>query len=300
MRYKAVCQTLSVQNKIQLVPRNRIFNAVQTCIEICVCLSLGWGFLFRGSIVAKSVRGSLFLCANRLIPSLFCFMVFTSFLSLSGIGQVFAGLLRPVTYFLRLPKVTGTAVLMSFLGGYPIGAKNISDLYHRQEINQSIAARMMIFCCCPAPSFVILAVGVELLQSRKLGLILYASQVLSVLILGKSTALFCCRKEGPYRNDDSIKHLPKCSAYDPIGSALVESVAFASSAMLPICGYVVLFGAFGALLQDVGLPEKLTVLLTAFLEVTTGTARLAELSTPVSLAVMSFFLHSVGCLSCFR
>jgi sporulation integral membrane protein YlbJ len=93
------------------------------------------------------------LCVRTVIPSLFPFFVCTMFLTENTgcgtfplPGRILAGL--------RIPKAASCVWIPAFLGGYPVGAKCIGDLYGRRQISRSDAQRLLAFCSNAGPSFI--------------------------------------------------------------------------------------------------------------------------------------------------
>ena len=74
--------------------------------------------------VQQSVKNSILYCLTVLTPSLFPFMALTSFAVNSGAGEHLGGALSFLSrYVFRLPASCAVPILLSFLGGYPAGAK---------------------------------------------------------------------------------------------------------------------------------------------------------------------------------
>ncbi len=258
--------------------------------------------LWMSPSVAKGVLQGLGLCAQSIIPSLFVFMILAVFLSRCAAGKVLSILFYPVTrWVFRLDPRLGSVVAMSFVGGYPVGASLISDLVRRGEVSENSAAIMMCFCCNAGPAFVITAVGVQFFGSAKFGLVLLVSHMLASLLMGWVLSFRQPKPKASRRG----KEEPSLG----YSQAFVEAVASASSSILMICAYVVLFSAVLALLSDsgilpgaaaalsmaTGLEESFfTSVLGGLLEVTTGCAALVQAKVGSPLVLASFFLSFSG------
>lgn len=128
-------------------------------------------------IVAAGIKNGLMTSYCVLIPSLFPFLIISSFILKSNLSYYISKPLRGLTRILfKLPACTGATILLSLIGGYPIGAKLISILYDKQEITKSQAERMLCFCVNSGPAFLISAVGAIMLNSVKIGFFLFISQ----------------------------------------------------------------------------------------------------------------------------
>lgn len=189
------------------------------------------GLLWKTKEVSQGVRAGLGSCAAVIIPSLFPFMILAGLIAATQAGAVLS---RAVSGFTRrvigMPENLGAVLLMSFVGGFPVGARMLSDMLARREIDRETAERALCCCVNAGPSFLISAVGAGMLGSRAAGLALLGAQVLSSLAVG-----------APERSRD----------------AFVNAVRSAASGILSICAFVVAFSAVTALLRAVGLTGAL-------------------------------------------
>lgn len=271
-------------------PAHRYTTLLMDCSFLLLTVIFAWNLLFRSQIVTTSVVQSLHLCGDILIPSLFCFMVLTSFLSQSSFLYLMNLPLLPFSKLLSLPPSCGSVLLLSWIGGYPAGAKMLSDLWTEKGIKESTLKRLLLCSVCPAPSFVILSVGRQLLGNNTCGILLYISQVMGSLFLAVISSFFsaainkkelCCflRKR-------------KSSAYS---TALVNAVSFSSQTMLVMCAYTLFFSVISTLLQEsLSLNSEAVAVVTGFLEITNGTVLLTKRNLPYLLTLLSFFLSFGG------
>lgn len=264
-------------------------NFIKDTIILIICILFAEQLLFNSSVVIASVKNSLHLCVEVVIPSLFCFMVLTYFISETNLGKLFAVIMLPITRFLSVPVEQGSTVLMSLIGGYPVGIKTLANSYQNKQLSEQELKRMVLFCCCPAPSFVIVTVGTRFLGNLYAGLILYSAQVIALLFMGLSTSIIASaasrQKFFKYLQDKNKKSY---------GTALVEAVVFSSQTLLSMCGYIVLFGVFGTLLKLTSIPGNISVIFSALLEITTGCSEVSNINIPYKLCVLSFLLSFGG------
>lgn len=191
----------------------------------------------------ESLKGLLY-CGQVLIPSLFPFMVIAEFLNeygiLDAISFIFSPFCRKV---LKLPAVAGGAVILSMIGGFPVGGICTSALYAKGKIDQDQARRMLRFAVGAGPAFVIFAVGQNMLFSVKSGIILYISQVLSQLTIAVVGGIIS-RDRIPTKNTFKKK---KHSFSD----SLIKSCFKSSDSILKLCAMVVMFSALMGILTDI-------------------------------------------------
>ena len=246
-------------------------------------VAFGAGLLLYPAHVQESVAASSLYCLTALVPSLFPFMVLSSFGVRSGAGEMLAKLFGPVTRTLfRLPAICGATLVLSFFGGYPAGARGVSLLLEEGKITEKQAGQMMSFCVAPGAAFVVTFLGCGVLGSLRLGWLLFASVTLSGLILGVLAGL---GKPLPEKQ-------PSSPASQGSNSPLVQSVWDACSAVAKMCGCILLFAGFTAILRGSGIfqaavqslsatgllgPRETVACLSFLLEVTGGTGDAAAL-----------------------
>lgn len=224
----------------------------------------------------KAKDGALYgfaLAEKVIIPSLLPLLIIFNFILNSGAGRVLEKLLSPITYgVFRLPVCTGAAIFFGLLGGYPTGALLTRSLYLNDDIDSKTAARIMRFNFCGGAGFIVTAVGTGFLQDRKCGLILFASCVLSSLIIAMITAFFDKSQE-----KGTVDYI-SCSPSD----ALCKSVDQSAKSVISISCYIILFCAVQ---YCIDFPETLMPII----EITSGIAGACKnLSLPQTAFLLSF------------
>lgn len=167
-------------------------------------------------------------------------MVLSSFAIRSRFSDVVGKLFSKVTRFLfGLPSVCSATIILSLIGGFPIGAKCVRILYDKKEITILQAQQMMLFCICSGPAFLITAVGTIMIGNITVGVILYISQVLSCIILG-IISRFLYLKRNTYQrlfSDKNKTELPKIN----IISSFILSCSDGAKSITEMTALVVLF-----------------------------------------------------------
>jgi len=252
---------------------------------------LGVGLLTRSEDIAAGVAQGLRISGTVLIPALFPFMAFSSFLVLSGGARILSIPLSLITkYVFRLPGQHGVVVLASLIGGYPVGGKMIATLLEQDMLDRPTAERMLGFCYGPSPSFMISAVGAGMLFDIRLGALLFAAQIAASILVG-----IICSLKAPLPTKE--KAPPKTKG---LIDAFVTAVSGASSAMINMCAFAVLFSGLlyfikgsGAIELIVGVarlsPELVSAITAGLLEVTSGSAYAAGLGGQVSIVLIAVF-----------
>lgn len=215
------------------------------------------GILCFPKASTQGARTGLQFCGEILIPSIFPFMVLSSFVVKSGLSARMGRVLSPVTQTLfHLPGNTGATILIGMIGGYPSGARGIKALIEQGEISEKQGARMLCFAVGAGPAFVISAVGGGLLNSGRAGVLLFLSQITAALLIGILAGL-------PYRKEkNECKDRSEKGRSTDFSTALVDSTSDSASGMLSMCAFVILFSALISILRESGAGEALTLLLT--------------------------------------
>lgn len=182
---------------------------------------------------ADSVVNSINVCLGTIIPSMFIFMVLTTYIQSSGLYRY---IFRPVMWLMRkMIKADDSVIsvfLLSLFGGYPIGLKLLKEMiaqnksYHEIERVCSVSAT---FCYCISPTFALIMIGNGVFGSTTAGMIIYVSDILSCLI----TAAVVSRV---YRLKTDIP-----SVTDPSGGSITSAVNSASKALFVVCSVIIAF-----------------------------------------------------------
>lgn len=189
-------------------------------------------------------------CAEILIPSLFPYMLLSLFVIYSGVDVIIGRMISPLVKILfDLPPESAAAIILSLTGGYPVGAGCIKSLYSDGKITLSQARRMLCFCVCPGPAFMITAIGAVMLNNKDAGMILYASQVLSCLIIGIFLGIISRimnRKTG----STDISKTQKTNL--SVSSAFIRAVHDSSSSVITMTALVTVFSIIVNVLYSSG------------------------------------------------
>lgn len=199
--------------------------------------------LLHPEAASAAAREGLALCARTAIPALFPFLVVTGLLTRLGLAEALQALFAPLMGPLfHMRGVCALPLLAGLLGGYPTGASTAAQLYREGTLSREEAERLLGFCNCCGPSFLLGYVGSGLLGSSALGGRLLVVHVASAVLTGmvlcrvrplRVTAALPCR----------LPEVPRSGA-----QVVTGAVSGALSAMLSICAYVVIFRTAAALL----------------------------------------------------
>ncbi len=238
--------------------------------------------LTHPQIASLGVKKGLRLLGENLIPSLFPFMILSGYISKSPATDFFAKKLERITQkHLHVNAYSIIAFILGCTGGYPIGAKTITEFKARGYISESEASRLFYWCINPGISFVITAVGTFMLGNSMSGVIIYLSCLLSSIFLGVFST-FACKATPLTPKPDSPHHLK-----DHI---FIKSVSSAVETTFSICGWVLFFSTICELCNNLLHNESLKLFFNSVAEVTMGSKTGIEnaLPLPVICAIISF------------
>lgn len=158
--------------------------------------------------------------------------------------------------FISSKYISWAIFLLSSISGYLIGASIIKELYTDNKIdNKNATSLLPAFINC-GPAFSIGMVGCGIFNNFSIGVRIYVSLFLSNLIL--FLLLKCYKIE-----INHISQSKKC--FESFDTSVKES----SKAMINICGYVIFFAAFCAIIS-VLVGEKIANYLRILLEISGG------------------------------
>lgn len=198
----------------------------------------------EGTIYA--VKKSVYTCLDVIIPSLFAFMVFSQLLVSSGISdKLFYPLYRLSRFWFKGGSHEFSIFMLSLVGGYPVGVKLLKEETAYNKSYNAIAEKMLCYCYCGSPAFIIQIAGLSVLGSVKAGLIVYFSNVLACFTLAVILNLLSKRSityNSTPHNDSGLTL-----------SNVTESIYGTAKALGVICGTILTFNVLLELTDFSGL-----------------------------------------------
>lgn len=236
--------------------------------------------LAKPEICEIGVANAIIICGRVLIPSLFPFSVCVLYIIKCGILDK-TEFLSPVTKkIFGLQSTPFIIMILSMLGGYPIGAKLINEAVKNKTVSVKQGRVMLNYCVNAGPAFIVSAVGNGLLQNKKLGFILLFSHILSSFIL-------CIFSPSILEANKNVKK--SISSSDNFVSSAGES----AEAVISICGFVILFSVLISYIEHFSKSLAFLKPLLYIAEVTTA------ISKTNNIYLISFLLGFSGiCIWC--
>jgi len=186
-------------------------------------------YFCNAKTIVSAVKESLFLCYNTIIPSLFVFMVISSFLSCFKSSEILS---IPFSPLFRLLNITDkkliTYCVLSILGGFATGGLFLNRISRELNCDKNLNYVLTVLTSNNSPAFIIVAVGLQMLGSLKTGVLLYIAVITSCYITAFVISFIL-----PY--DRFQTH--KTDTY--ITTDISDAIKYAVTGILTICGVVI-------------------------------------------------------------
>jgi len=238
----------------------RKWNSLQGALAAISLLVL----IFDSSLALEGARSGIELCLKTVIPSLFPFFVLSMILTKTLTENV-SYPVRAAADVFGIPKAAASVLIPSVLGGYPVGAKCVGDLYQRNQISRNEAERLLAFCSNAGPSFLFGMVS-GFFPERKYVWLLWFIHIFSAVFTAAAIPVEKMDRNKPETKQNTVK----------------ESIVLsAAKAMGLVCCWVILFRIIISFLNSWVLwmlPDWSQVLLMGILELTNGCCELLLVS----------------------
>lgn len=253
------------------------------------------------SLCAEGVSYGMELAVNRLIPSLFPFMVIADMIIKSRASDFVAKIFcKPLSTLLGISQSGASCFLLGMLLGFPIGIKSALSLYEAGKIDKSELMRLSLFCSAPSPAFFICAVGEGFFGSLLFGVALYLIAIAVNIVIGVFSRALFSRHRGELCYESLA--LP-IGEKEKGGAALfLDAVSSSALSLLSISAFVVFFSMLGKVIEYflslAGISRSASALIIGALEMTGGAARASldgEAGAPLVAAIVGFSGLSVLC-----
>lgn len=285
-----------------------------------IFLAFTFGLLIFSNSNLTAVKSGLSLWATSVVPSLFPFFVATELLMhtniVYGLGLIFNKYMKPI---FNIRGEGAFAFIMGIISGYPVGAKIASNFRKNNTCTKEECERLLSFTNNSGPLFVIGTIGILMFKSTTIGILLFITHILSSISVG---ILFRFWKANKKSNDytyniNSKIHKSKNVSLSNLGEVLAESITSATSTILLIGGFIVIFSSIISILKASGIlnmcstliypvfnllhidTEFCMPLISGFLEITNGIVSISNIaSRKLSInIILSAFLLGFGGIS---
>lgn len=258
------------------------------------------GFYYS-EICSVGIKKGIELSVNRLIPSLFPFMVISEIIVDTGACEVLSSsVCRPLAKIFKISNEGALSFLLGMLFGFPIGISSAIGLYRDGKIDRCELLRLSLFISAPSPAFFISAVGEGLFGSLTFGVMIYIISLINAFLIGIASRHFFKKEKGHYFYLRSTAKKEKREDHEK--NAFIRAVTSSARALFSISAFVVFFSMIGELIDEIfasfGLGKALSALLYGAFEMTGGVAKAATLGfdgAPIAAAILGFSGISIAC-----
>ncbi len=275
-------------------------------LTVALCLvGFALALVLRPADAAAGAKTGLNLCAQVVLPSLFPFFVLSALVTELGLGSALGRWCGPVMEAIFGVSGGGAAaLLLGLIGGYPLGARTVAQLYEQGQLSRQDGERLLLFCNNGGPAFILSVAGASVLGSVRAGWLLLGIHIVSAL---------CCGLLGRWLRPGTEPVRPSPGSAPAVRSvrfsqAFTNAISSAVQSALNVCACVVLFAVilrlvrlFGLLRPEIRLLEGLGMdgvcaeaLLSGMVELTNGAALLEGASVYYAVPVAAFLLGFGG------
>lgn len=226
--------------------KHGIITILITLISTIVCILL----IMDSENMINAAKTSVNVCLNVIIPSLFAFMVFSQLLVKSGAAEImFYPLYIISKFWFRGTRREFSIFILSLIGGYPVGIKLLKEEIAYNKNFTAIAEKMLCYCYCGSPAFIIQVAGLSVLGSSKAGLFAYAANVLACITAAVLLNIFL-------KNKETYTHASLSKAKISLAH-VTESINGSVKSLGVICGTIISFNIIIELLNYCGFMDIL-------------------------------------------
>lgn len=200
-----------------------------------------------------AAKNGLKLWASSVIPSLFPFFIATELLGYTNIVPLLGKLLNKVMKPIFNVSGEGAfALIMGIVSGYPTGAKIVTNFRKNKICTKAECERLLAFTNNSGPLFIIGTVGISMFGYSNIGILLFVTHLLACITVGFIFRFWKYDDNeyiGPSININN-KDINKEIKFSDLGRILGSSISNATSTILMIGGFVVLFSVIISILNS--------------------------------------------------
>jgi len=239
--------------------------------------------LVRPGQVAEAVKDAALFSVYRVIPALFCFMVLSKLIMSSDIVHTVYPAFKPLASVLHLSRDEFSAFVTGNLCGFPSGAYSVKQICKSREYDECRRTSLAALSNNVSPGFAASFAGDVILGSKAVGMLIYASQLISSLIICS-----ILRRNVKCENEINIAICERRNFAETFCKAVTDS----SHACVNLIGFIVMFSVVSlfvtSLLERFNAPDILISYIRSFLEITGGCMSASSLPINHKVPIIAF------------
>ena len=253
-----------------------------------------------------SARKGLASFSSNVLPAIFPFVFLSNLMAKTSIiDDISKAFEKPIKKLFGVTRQGGFVLFSSLICGYPVGSATICELYTSGAITESEAKSYIPLSSTASPIFILATVGGALFSDKNVGVIILLSHYVATFLNGILWRFITKSRErrggganvekkrvseGEITHARASVHTHTSNNENIVGDA----VAKATSSMLAVGGYIVLFGLVVDTLtlipQFDTLPFSVKSAICSLIEMTRGVVYASNISSKplaVALATLS-------------
>ena len=200
------------------------FARFQENVLIIAIFLVMFCILSNSALYAKSVTNGIKLFFVSVLPGLLPFMFLCKIITNLNFEKLSKIANKPMQKLFGIGGDCFYAFFMSLVSGYPIGSKITADLFMQGKISKKDSFLCAVLSSTSGLIFIIGSVGTGMLNSPKLGIIIYVSSVISAVVSAILINLFAKIKQ---RNTN--KKLTKQANLQTTSNSLIKKAEQSTS-----------------------------------------------------------------------
>ena len=147
------------------------------------------------------------------------------------------------------------AFIMGIISGYPVGAKIACNFRQNNICTKEECERLLSFTNNSGPLFIIGTLGILMFKNTTIGILLFITHILACITVGIIFRFWKSKKTSPDFSTKTSSHSTKQKTvnFSNLGEVLAESITSATSTILLIGGFVVIFSSIISILKSSGI-----------------------------------------------
>ena len=237
--------------------------------------------IFLSAETVEYVKEGINLAIGCVIPSSFPFMIISDFYVVYGKPENIRLLRKGFCRLLGFSPMALAPFICGNVGGFPIGAKMVSDLYTSGALSRKEAERLLPLCNNPSCAFIVGGVGLGIYGNVRIGFLLLFAVYLSTLMCGIIT-----------RSNYTKISFSSCNIEQ--NYCFVESVRRAGLSSIGIISFISIFSVLIGIIKKHVKYTPFQCLFFSILEVTNAAKSFSEFATFSSNHSLSFSAFALG------
>ncbi|MBQ7344264.1 MAG: hypothetical protein IJW53_05855 [Clostridia bacterium] len=237
--------------------------------------------LFLSGEAAEYVKEGLNLAVKCVIPSSFPFMIISDMYVAYGRPENIRILRRLFSALFGLSPIGIAPFICGNVGGFPIGAKMVSELYTLGALSKNEAERLLPLCNNPSCAFIIGGVGLGIYGDVRVGFLLLGAVYISTATCGIIT------RNNSDKNDFTDNNIRQSYNF-------VESVKRAGTSSIGIISFISIFSVLSGITKNHIKNLPMCCLIFSVLEVTNATKTFSQLSNFSPCLALSLSAFALG------